>query len=223
VRPAWLRFHDAAARLGAAPPEPPRLRLPEAVERDAEQFLREWGAEETGALVAIAPAAAWPTKEWPERRTLALAEHLLADGHRVLFVSTAAERARLTALDRCVAAEQRAAWCSSDLLRIGALLGRADAAVTADSGLMHLAAAAGTPVLALFGSTVPELGFAPAGAGHRVLGRELPCRPCAVHGRRRCPLGHFACLRELEQHVVRRELAAMLAALPPVAIRSPVR
>jgi heptosyltransferase-2 len=62
---------------------------------------------------------------------------------------------------------------------------------------MHMAAASGLRVVALFGSTSPVLGFAPAGEGHAVLGRELACRPCTVHGRERCPLGHFRCMRDI--------------------------
>ena len=76
------------------------------------------------------------------------------------------------------------------------MLGRLSALVTNDSGLMHLAAAVGTPVVALFGPTVTEFGFAPAGPGHQVLERPLDCRPCSVHGTERCPRGHFRCMKE---------------------------
>ena len=218
VRAAWLRFHDAAARLGAGPAEPPHAAVPAEAAATAAEFLAGWGVGGSESVVAFAPAAAWPTKEWPEHHALALAEHLLADGCRLLLVSTAAERQRLALLDRCVAGEARAAWFTGPLPVAAALLARATAAVTPDSGLMHLAAAVGTPVVGLFGSTVPELGFAPAGPGHGVLGLALSCRPCAVHGRRRCPLGHFACLAGLEPHAVRRELTAVLARQRPLGL-----
>ena len=68
------------------------------------------------------------------------------------------------------------------------------AAVTHDSGLMHLAAARGAQVVAIFGSTSPVLGFAPAGEGHAgaVPERALP----ALHAARlaACPRGHFRCM-----------------------------
>src|SRR5258705_17613 len=75
-----------------------------------------------------------------------------------------------------------------------ALRSRAAAGVSGDRGLMPLAAARGLPVVALFGSTAPELGFAPAGAGHEVLCRHEPCQPCTLHGRERCPRRHFRCM-----------------------------
>jgi len=69
--------------------------------------------------------------------------------------------------------------------------------VTNDSGPMHLAAAAGVPVVAIFGATTRELGFFPYGPGHRVIEADLACRPCGLHGARECPEGHFLCMRLL--------------------------
>jgi len=65
-------------------------------------------------------------------------------------------------------------------------------------------------VVAMFGSTSPVLGFAPAGAGHEVLCRNEPCQPCTLHGRERCPQGHFRCMTKLEP-------AQVMAALGRIA------
>jgi ADP-heptose:LPS heptosyltransferase len=59
---------------------------------------------------------------------------------------------------------------------------------------MHVAAARGLRVVAIFGSTSPVLGFSPAGEGHRVLCRNEPCQPCTLHGRESCPRRHFRCM-----------------------------
>ena len=68
--------------------------------------------------------------------------------------------------------------------------------ITNDSGPMHIATAFNVPTLAIFGPTTRELGFFPYGRGHRVLEvKGLPCRPCALHGGRKCPQGHFKCMR----------------------------
>jgi heptosyltransferase-2 len=72
------------------------------------------------------------------------------------------------------------------------------AAVTNDSGLMHLATARGVPVVALFGSTVRDLGFFPYASPARVLETDgLSCRPCHRHGRVSCPRGHFLCMQSI--------------------------
>ena len=58
--------------------------------------------------------------------------------------------------------------------------------ITGDSGPMHLASAVGIPVVALFGPTTKEWGFYPCGDNDVVLEKELPCRPCSLHGKSRC-------------------------------------
>ena len=76
---------------------------------------------------------------------------------------------------------------------------------------MHLAAARGVPVVAIFGSTSPVLGFAPAGEGHSLVQADLPCRPCTLHGRERCPLGHFRCMNDLSPETVLEQVTRSLA------------
>ncbi|MBI3288128.1 MAG: glycosyltransferase family 9 protein [Elusimicrobia bacterium] len=83
----------------------------------------------------------------------------------------------------------------TDLEELKSLMGRLELFVTNDSGPMHLAAASGVPVVAIFGATTRELGFFPYGPGHRVVEADLACRPCGLHGARECPAGHFLCMR----------------------------
>jgi heptosyltransferase-2 len=88
------------------------------------------------------------------------------------------------------------------LLELARFVDTVDLVVGNDSGVLHLAAARRRPVVAIFGSTVPELGFEPFRTPHCVVQYPLPCRPCTAIGRERCPLGHLRCLRALEPHHV---------------------
>ena len=165
-----------------------------------------------GPLVALCPGARHATKRWPEERWCALDRRLADAGWGRLVVSTRAEQLALPQLAARIAAEARARWIVEPLERVAALLGECAAAVTHDSGLMHLAAARGKRVVALFGSTSPVLGFAPLGEGHAVICRELSCQPCSVHGRERCPRGHFRCMRSIEPEEVWDRLRALVPA-----------
>ncbi len=77
-------------------------------------------------------------------------------------------------------------------------MSRAAVLVTNDSAPLHVAAAVGTPIVAIFGPTVPAFGFAPRGPRDAVVEHpDLPCRPCSAHGPRTCPLGHHRCMKEI--------------------------
>ncbi len=193
VPPAIERYGRAIAPLGLAPAGPPVVHAGDRAEAWARTWLSErgWAA----APVAMCPGARHPTKQWPEAHWIELDRRLAAEGRARLWFSTGAERRALPELSARIEREPAAAWVQEPLDRVAALLGLASGVVTHDSGLMHLAAARGRRVVALFGSTSPVLGFAPAGEGHVVLCRNEPCQPCTLHGRDRCPLGHFRCMR----------------------------
>jgi heptosyltransferase-2 len=93
--------------------------------------------------------------------------------------------------------------------------------VTNDSAPLHLATAVGTPVVALFGPTVPAQGFGPRGARDVALGHEgLACRPCSAHGPQVCPLLHHRCMRELAVETVLAAVRATTTVEERGAIRS---
>jgi heptosyltransferase-2 len=83
------------------------------------------------------------------------------------------------------------------LQETGACLARAKVLISGDTGVMHMAAGVGTPVVALFGPTVELFGFFPYTRRAEVLELDLDCRPCSAMGTERCPLGHHRCLEEI--------------------------
>ncbi|MEX0691614.1 MAG: glycosyltransferase family 9 protein [Gemmatimonadales bacterium] len=139
-----------------------------------------------GDYTVICPGAAHANKRWPVAHWQALIQEL---GGTVVATGTGAERGLLPtgALDAF----------GLPLGPTAALLAGARCVIANDSGLMHLAGAVGTPVVALFGPTSPTLGYAPHGGRHQILERDLPCRPCSTHGGPHCPLRTHACLRGL--------------------------
>lgn len=102
------------------------------------------------------------------------------------------------------------------ILRVGlgslkAVCSRAAAAVACDSGPMHLAQGIGLPVAAIFCSSVAAFGFAPTGGDAGLMQPEdLACRPCGVHGRNHCWLGHWRCVRDIEPGLIVRETLRLI-------------
>lgn len=87
------------------------------------------------------------------------------------------------------------------------LIAGARVVVSNDSGLMHVAAALGRPLVALFGSSSP-LHTPPQGDAARVLWLQIECSPCF---QRVCPLGHFRCMREIDVDKVLKEIQNLAA------------
>ena len=204
------RYAAALTPLEISPTGPPRMTASPEAERRAELWISRWSP--AAMPVAMLPGAKHFTKRWPEERWVELHDRLTSAGHPLLYASLESERAALPKLAARVAATPTARWCSEPLAILAAVLSKACAAVSSDSGLMHLAAARGLPVVALFGSTAPELGFAPAGEGHVVICRHERCQPCTLHGREKCPLGHFRCMVKITAEQVGAAVDTLVAA-----------
>jgi heptosyltransferase-2 len=147
------------------------------------------------ALVALCPGAKRETKRWPAERFARLGDRLVEEcGVRILLVGSPQEASLAERVQSMMDAPVIQAAGRTSIGELAALLERCQALVTNDTGPMHLAGAVGTPVVAFFGPTVPELGFVPQGPRDIVLQRDVPCRPCSLHGSRACPQEHFNCL-----------------------------
>jgi heptosyltransferase-2 len=93
------------------------------------------------------------------------------------------------------------------LLESAELIRRCRVIVSNDSAPAHLASAVGTPVVAIFGATVPRFGFGPRGPGDIVVETEgLFCRPCGIHGGNSCPIKTFECMERILPERVFREV-----------------
>lgn len=153
-------------------------------------------------FVALAPGSLWATKRWPAERFAAAAAGLAASGFVVVLIGGKEDRelAELVIREAKAGQDKLINLCGATSLRESyAVLEQAHALLTNDSAPMHLGVAAGIPVLAVYCSTLPEFGFAPRGPRDRVFEvHGLECRPCGIHGRRRCPMGHFRCGWEVE-------------------------
>jgi heptosyltransferase-2 len=100
------------------------------------------------------------------------------------------------------------------LQELPAYLQRCAVVVSNDTGPMHVAAAVGRPIVALFGPTTSAMGFAPYGVPWEEVSVSLACRPCHAHGPPRCPLSHWRCMQELSVARVALSVQRLLALRP---------
>jgi len=127
-------------------------------------------------FVAVNPVAFWETKLWEEEKFAELCDRI----HRELGIGVILTGGAADPLDRIRALMTTEAvnlGGRTTLRELACLFGQAALVITTDSGPMHLAAAVGTPVIALFGPTDPAR-TGPYGAGHRVIRQGLDCMPC---------------------------------------------
>lgn len=168
------KVEENAALLGLSPPPAPRLWIDDAARRQADALIPAG----TGPFLAIGPTANWLGKEWPADRFARLAIRLTGQGGalqgaRVAVLAAGPERERarpvLDALgDRAIDLTGR-----TDPMAAAACLERAALYVGNDSGLMHIAAAAGVPTVGLFGPGYPAI-YGPWGPRGRVVVSEVP-------------------------------------------------
>jgi heptosyltransferase-2 len=156
----------------------------------------------------MAPGSVWGTKRWPYYGELASR----TDG-QIVIVGGREDAPLAQSIVQSTGGRAVSAAGALSLRESAALIRRARVLVTNDSAPLHLATAVGTPVLALFGPTVPEFGFGPRRPGDVALGHaELSCRPCSRHGPQVCPLGHHRCMRDLSVEAVSKAMATMASA-----------
>jgi heptosyltransferase-2 len=167
------------------------LHLAESERRWAAKQLQTVGLSGRRFLIGICPGASFgPAKRWLPDRYANLADRLIdALGADVLIFGSRAETPLAEAVARAMAHTPVLVAGKTTLREFMALLARCHVVVTNDSGPMHLAAALGSPLLAIFGST-NERATGPLGLRARVIKRPVECNPC---GLRQCPID-FRCM-----------------------------
>jgi heptosyltransferase-2 len=167
------------------------LRVDEAARRAVFQRL---GLDRSRPVAALCPGAEFgPAKRWPARYFAELAQGLAARGCAVWLIGSQADRQAGAEIERAAGGICRNLCGETSLPEAIDLLASCSLVVSNDSGLMHIAAALGRPIVALYGSSSPAY-TPPLSADARILKLDLPCSPCF---QRECPLGHFNCMVQL--------------------------
>jgi lipopolysaccharide heptosyltransferase II len=186
----------------------PQLEVPEG---EIGAWRQRLGLAAAGRIAAFAPGAVGPSKRWPAGSYAEVARRLLAEGFSVWVLGGPGESA--LAAEIAAGSDRVRDLTGADLRNAILALATADVAVSNDSGLLHVAAAFGTPSIGIFGPTSPWH-WAPLNPLAAVIETDtkVECRPCH---KPTCRYGHHRCMREIPAE---RVAAAALAAVAPVAV-----
>jgi heptosyltransferase-2 len=207
------RFAALASPPAAPLPEPlpdPHLRV-DAAARDA--AVARLALDPTRPAVALCPGAEYgPAKRWPAAYYAEIARRQLTNGRAVWIFGSGKDAPIGDEIARLAPGSINLCGRTS-LVEAIDLLAACVLVLTNDSGLMHVASAVGSNVVALFGSSTPDY-TPPLSPTARVITLRLECSPCFA---RTCPLGHMNCLNQLKPAQVEDTIAALSA--DPTTIR----
>ena len=148
-------------------------------------------------FIVLAAGSVWNTKKWGKEKYANLANLLQETGLTVVLVGGNSD------LDDCNYIENKAKVTNlagkTSIKELIYLLSKASLVISNDSAPVHFANIVKTPVVAIFGPTSPIFGFAPIGTNDSIIENiNLKCRPCQIHGSKKCPISTMECMTSIK-------------------------
>lgn len=163
-------------------------------------------------LITFAPCSRWFTKQLTLEKSKEIIKKLVFGGYNVALIGGNDDA------NYCSQLEQE--MNDPSLINLGGkltplqsyyVMTQSKAVITVDSASQHLAAASGKPIMLIYGSTDISFGFYPLTSKYKIIEDDkLECRPCTDHGRDKCPLGHFKCIKDLSAENIFSELEILI-------------
>ncbi|SMF34460.1 lipopolysaccharide heptosyltransferase II [Desulfovibrio gilichinskyi] len=183
------------------------LNLPEVAIEEASTFFEKIS---DAPVIGFHPGSTWETKKWPEYNFAAIIAKSLEAGFRVVLFGGPGEEMICSRIAEKSGREDEIINLAGklNLPKLAAYIKNLDVYISNDSGPMHIAWVQDVPLIALFGPTVRQFGFFPRGDNSTVLESPeiLDCKPCGLHGGRKCPEIHHKCMTNITVEMVWSEI-----------------
>jgi len=166
------------------------------------------GRSDGAKLICIVPSSKHFTKTYPAENYIELINKFDKGNHKFALVCTGKDRDIIYKIKSGTGDNVYNLCDKLSLPVLYEFMKMCDLVITGDTGPMHIAEAAGVPIIMLAGSSVKEFGFYPSPLLRRGVGGEvfevngLPCRPCSHIGKDYCPKGHFKCMKEITPDMI---------------------
>lgn len=167
----------------------------------------------TKNIIAVAPGSVWQTKVYPAEHYKEIINYLIEDGYTVILIGGEADK------DLC---EQVKSSSGDKVLNLAGefsfietveIIKHVKLLISNDSAPTHLGICADISVLTIYCSTVPGFGFYPYNEQSEFMSfNNLDCKPCGIHGYRKCPIETFDCGYKLQPDTVLEKIKKLLPA-----------
>lgn len=177
----------------------------------ARKLLSDSGITDGDKIVGVAPGSVWPTKRWLPERFAEVSDLLLREARaKVIFLGSEEDRALCEKTADSMTGRPAILAGRTSVLQSAAIASFCRVILSNDSAPVHIASAMKIPVVAIFGSTIPEFGFGPHGVKHVIIQKKMKCKPCGIHGKRKCPEKHFRCMQDVTGEEVFEAVLSLL-------------
>ena len=204
IKPVYLRYFESASEFGVEYDGRGTEVFPAATEKEkVSEILKQNNVISGNPILVIAPGAHWENKRWPvERYATASDTFCIKTGTFPVLIGGNDDVEICKQVQALMKMPSLNLAGKLSLMGSASMLGMAKMVFTNDTGMLHMAQAMKTPVVAIYGPTTRELGFFPLPENSRVAEIEISCRPCTQKGLHSCPKKHFRCMKDLKPDVV---------------------
>ena len=189
------------------------LKLDDSSKNRAYELLKNNGVDLSSPFIAVAPGSKWATKRWIPEGFGKVISSLLSDGVRAVILGSEDDKGTVNEVKKYAGSGVIDLCGMTTPLVTAAILSRASGLLSNDNAAVHLSSMVGTPVVEIYGPTVPAFGFYPYKIKYEIVEvKNLKCRPCSPHGPAKCPEGHFLCMKTILPAEVYRAVKSILTA-----------
>ena len=152
------------------------------------------------SYISFAPCSKWFTKQLPEKKSAEIIRKLIKHGYYVVLIGGNEDTVYSGKLEKMVSDQKLLNFCGKlTPLQSKAAVEKSACLISVDSAAAHIDASTDTPVIQIYGSTIPSFGFYPLTSKNVIIeNNTLTCRPCTNHGRETCHVKHFKCMEDLD-------------------------
>jgi heptosyltransferase-2 len=186
----------------------PRIKPDKNAEDKAVNLL----GEIKGKKIAIAPGSVWNTKRYPLEHYIKLAKLITDSGYKVVLLGGKEDAELCGIIEKSLPGAAVSFAGKLTLTESVFLIKNCELVISNDSAPTHLSLMADTPVITIYCSTAPEFGFYPYHPKSISISyNKLSCKPCGIHGLRKCPVGTFDCALKIPPEEVFSKIKDILS------------